>query len=227
MAIDIIITTRNRLDYLRQTLTHLYMRTRTPYTLHVVDDASEEGNAQWLFEEWRAGRVHDLLLRRTHCGARANQNVGVWMTFSDPFVLCDDDMLCPDVNPGWLACGIREMRQHPELAMLALHHPGAKVKPRGTSGAVTYCLSLGATFLFVRRAFARVHMLPHQLGDFGRPMEPRCQAAHRDGWKIGYLTHIYCYHIGVNSVLDGKPYKGEFIRPIDWDTLRPPDKWAE
>lgn len=222
---DIVITTRNRLDYLQQTLTYIYARTRTPYTLHVVDDASEEENAQWLFEEWQAGRVHDLLLRQIHCGARANQNAGVWMTFSDPFVLCDDDVLCPDVEPDWLARGVQEMAKHPELAMLALHHPGAKTKSRGTSGNVTYCLSLGATFLFVRRAFA--HMLPHRLGDLGRPMELRCQAAHKDGWKIGYLTHTYCYHIGVESVLDGKPYQGKFIRPIDWDTLEPPTEWRD
>jgi hypothetical protein len=224
-VIDIVVTTRNRLPYLRETLRHIYERTRSPYRLRVIDDASKEATVGHLiFEEWRAGRIDSLLLHNEHTGARANQNAGVWLAFSDPFVLCDDDVLCPDVDPDWLARGIAEMRLHPELAMLALHHPGAKTKPYQVAGNVTYCKSLGATFLFVRRQFAEAHMLPHKVGDFGRPMEPRCQIAHQTGWKIAYLTNTYCYHIGKDSVLDGKPYKGRFIQPIDWKTLEPPVK---
>lgn len=229
MTSDIVITTRNRLLYLQKTMMYLYERTRSPYRLHIIDDASNKESISFLLAEWNCphGHVSDLLLRRDRAGVRANQNAGVWLSFSDPFVLCDDDVLCPDVEPDWLARGIAEMNMHPELAMLALHHPGAKTKPYQVSGNVTYCRSLGATFLFVRRKFAIEHMLPHEAGDLGRPMEIRCQIAHQTGWKIAYLTHTYCYHIGEQSALDGKPYKGRFIQPLDWDTLEPPSKWAK
>jgi hypothetical protein len=224
---DIVVTTRNRLEYLKETLRHIRRRTQSPYRLHILDDESKEETVRFLVHEWWNQEFHTLLLHNARIGARAAQNVGAWLSFSDPFVLCDDDVLCPDVEPDWLARGVAEMRIHPELAMLALHHPGAKTKPYQVAGNVTYCKSLGATFLFMRRQFAVEHMLPHRIGDFGRPMEPRCQIAHQTGWKIAYLTRTYCYHIGENSVLDGKPYKGRFIQPIDWKTLEPPTQWAK
>ena len=73
---DIIVTTKDRLALLQQTLAHIYERTCSPYRLHVIDDASTDGTAKWLVGEYEAGRVHDLLLRGQWCGALANNNVG-------------------------------------------------------------------------------------------------------------------------------------------------------
>jgi len=192
-----------------------------------VDDASSEGNVAYLLDEWRAGRVHHLLLRHNHYGAMANLNAGAWMAFSDPTVFLDDDVLCPDVEPDWLARGTTEMQRHPELAMLALNHPGAKKKDYHQSGNVTYCKSLGGTFLFMRRKFLMSSPYPHVAGELTRPLESRCIAAREQGWKIAYLTHTYCYHIGEYSELTGKDYQGRFIEPLNWTTLEPPTKYAK
>ena len=44
MITDIVLCTRNRLPLLKRTLTYLFERTITPFRLHVIDDASTEGN---------------------------------------------------------------------------------------------------------------------------------------------------------------------------------------
>lgn len=228
MAIDIIITTRNRLGYFKRTLAFLHMRTRSPYRLHVIDDASdEEGKVDYLLDQFSKGHIHDLLLRKPHYGPMANLNVGAWMSFSDPVVFCDDDVLCPDVEPDWLARGVAQMNKHPKVAMLALNHPGAKKKGYKQMGEITYCKSLGGTFLFVRRKFLLANPLPHGIGNLAGPQEFRCLRARNNNWKLAYLTHTYCFHIGKYSELTGKDYKGKFIDPTDWKTLQPAARWMK
>ena len=223
MTTDILVTTRGRLEYLQQTLEHIYARTRASYRLHVVDDCS--GNVDWLEREFAAGRIHHLYLRGEHVGAMANQNLLAWGSFSDPVVLTDDDVLCPDVEPDWLSRGLSAMESHKEVGMLALHHPGAKLKGYKVSREVTYCESLGGTFLFIRRDVLLKCPQHHERGNLDRPMAPRCEAVRNAGFKIAYLTRTYCYHVGQHSALSGNKYRGRFIQPDDWKTLEPPERW--
>jgi hypothetical protein len=233
--IDIVLTTYNRLDYLKRTLGHLYARTRSPYVLHVVDDGSSEGNADYLITEWKAGRVHDLVLRGGRCGAMANLNAGAWLAFSDPTVFVDDDVLCPDVEPDWLARGTTAILERPNLAILALNHPGASRKPYAQDDAATYCKGVGGTFMFVRRRLLLEQPLPHERGNFSpKPTATRCNNARakreagEKGYDIGYLTHTYCYHFGHKSARHpGQRYRGKFVEPEDWKTLAPPKEWRK
>ena len=52
-------------------------------------------------------------------------------------------------------------------------------------------------------------------------MEPRCKAAHENGWKIGVLPDVFCYHIGEVSALNKRKYPGRFVDVKDWKTLEP------
>lgn len=225
MTTDIIVTTHNRLEYLKRTLQYIYERTQSSYRLHVIDDASTEGNAEWLFGEFQAARVHHLYLRGEHIGAIGNQNAGAWLSFSDPVVFVDDDVLCPLVRPDWLGQGLKAMERHPQLALLALRHPGAKHKVYKKDGAVAFCESVGGTFLFCRREFLKLHPLPHKRGSLGWPMEPRCKLAKQYGWKAGVLINVFCYHIGEMSALTGEPYPGRFVPVVDSETLEPETRY--
>ena len=167
---DLVVTTRNRFDYLKQTLRHIWNRTRSPCRLTVVDDGSRGAQQDWLVEHLYNGMIQTLVLKGAQGGAMAALNIGVWAAYSDPVVFCDDDVLCPMVEPDWLARGLGEMKRHPELAMLSLRHPGAKVKPIGQSGNVVYCKSVGGTFCFIRRQFLIDHPLPHEKGNLAKPM---------------------------------------------------------
>jgi glycosyltransferase involved in cell wall biosynthesis len=224
---DIVVTTRNRRDILERTLTHILERTRVPFALHVIDDASDDGTTAYLLDLMERGVLSNLLIRGNRAGQMANLNVATWLSFSDPVVLTDDDVLCPDVEPCWLARGLAEMKARLDLGILALNHPGAHRRREETSGEVTYCGYVGGTFMLVRRKLLNTAPLPHFRDNFGvTPTVKRCNLARRHGYRVGYLTDTYCYHIGLESQLTGRQYGGRFIEPLNWKTLEPPERWA-
>jgi len=226
---DIVVTTRGRVSYLTDCLEHLYSRTKAPYWLHVIDDAShvDEGNPNYLWDEYRGARISTLVLRRRRGGQCANLNLGAWLSYSDPVVFTDDDVLCPNVEPDWLTRGLVAMADRPKLGILALNHPGARRRPYERDDLVTYCRFVGGTFMFVRRGVLLDLPLPHIRGNFGKtPTTIRCGAAAAAGWKIGYLTRTYCYHIGEYSALTNRKYTNSpFVEPENWETLEPPEGW--
>lgn len=221
--IDIVMTSRNRLDYLEETINRLITCTRSPYALHIIDDNSEPGVTDYLLKLWRGGYVASLCLNSERRGINANKNLSTWLALSDPFVITADDILCPDIDPDWLATGLEVMSHHPELAILDLNHPGAWRGPIEPNGEVTYCEVVGGTLGFMRRAFMDGYHLPHFRGNFGQGDDVlRCGAARAEGWKVGYLENIYCYHIGrVSSNTGGEYTNGPFVKPKDWKTLEP------
>jgi len=220
---DIIVTTRNRLDCLQETLAYIYERTRAPYRLHVLDDASTDGNVNWLMGEWKAGRIHHLLLHGERVGAMAQLNQGAWLAVSDPVVFTDDDVLCPDVDPCWLERGRTAILERPRLGILALNHPGATRRIIDKDDVVTYCKFIGGTFMFARRSYLNWCPLPHYRNNFGiTPTTQRSSKARKRGFLVGYLTKTYCKHFGGYSVLTEKEsYRAKDHIEFDPVTLEP------
>jgi len=202
--------------------------------LHVIDDASKEDNVPFLLDLWWDCEIETLILCNERRGVMANLNVGTWLSFSDSVVFMDDDVLCPDVEPDWLERGTAAILARPNLAILALNHPGASRKPYAKDDLVTYCKGVGGTFMFVRRRLLMEQPLPHERGNFSpKPTATRCNNARarreagEKGYDIGYLAHTYCYHFGHESARHpGQTYKGKFVEPLDWGTLEPPAEWA-
>ena len=224
--IDIIVTTYNRPDYLQQTIGHILERTRSPYALHVIDDGSDDGETHDYLENLREqGKLASLVTRIARAGMMANRNVAAWLAFSDPFVLTDDDVLCPDIDPDWLARATAAMLARPKLAVMALNHPGAYRIPYDQDDEVVYCEAVGCTFQFVRRYLAEAWHVAHYRNNWGVTDDvQRCCAARERGWLVGYMRAVYCYHIGVKSMLTpGRDYGGKFIPVVSWGTLEPVD----
>lgn len=208
-VIDLVITTYKRPDLLTRTLTHIWERTRAPYRLTVLDDGSDADKVDLLAGWFREGKIDNLVLHKTRVGAMAQLNQGAWMGFSDPIVFSDDDVLCPDVDPDWLARGRDAILARPRMGILALNHPRAHRRVYDYDGEVTYCKFVGGTFMFVRRRFLIDYPLPHFWENYGTtPTTKRCQMANRYGWLVGFLPDVYCQHIGTTSVLTGRQYGG-------------------
>ena len=225
--IDIVVTTHNRLNLLVEALMRIREYTKAPYRLTVIDDASEEKNVTYLYEDlWSWGVLDQLILRGERCGPMSACTVGAWSTFSDPVVFTDDDVWAPDgIEPCWLQRGLDAMAKRPDLGLLALNHPGARRGSYEQDGEVTLCKYVGGTFMFARRAFLERYALPHERGNFGHAATQfRSQSARRLGWKVGYLTETFCYHAGLMSA-NGSKYGGRKVEPDDWLTLRPAKKW--
>lgn len=225
--IDIIITTRNRREYTERTITHLFARTVWPFRLHLIDDASTDDTVEYELQLWKAGLLSSLTLRRDRAGMMANKNVATWLGFSDPFVLCDDDILCPEVRPCWLTRGMEAMMERPTLGVLALFHPGAnRGAYYGQDEKVVYVEAVGNTYMFVRRAVVERWSHAHFQNNYGVIDEiQRSCRAREVGMTVGVLKDTYCYHIGERSSLTPHPYTGPFIEPLDWETLTPPSRW--
>ena len=234
--IDIIIFSRNRHAYLYQCLDHIVKRTHYPHYLHLADDASD--NVDYLITLWCEGIIDSLILRHRHVGLRAQMNSAFWLTFSDPVVFTDDDVLCPDLTPGWLAQGLAAWNRHPELGIMALNHPstnhtrdgkGARTV-LGKNKEITYSKVVGGTFAFVRRKVLTGWNLPHIRGQSVSgstyPSTQRCKRAQELGLKVGYLTDVYCQHIGRESARDEKDISNAIMNVTDPKTLRPPEEWA-
>jgi hypothetical protein len=230
MVTDICMTTRNRIEYLKETVDRLFACTRLPFALHVIDDGSEDGaTVPYLLRLFGEGRLASLTLRKERVGHPSGKNLSTWLAFSNPFVITADDILCPDVEPDWLARGLVAMAARPKLAELDLNHPGAYRIALEDDGEVVYCRAVGGTFGFLRREFVEGFHVPHILGDSGYIEDTfRCDAAQASGWRVGFLKHTYCYHIGRISVArPGQPYIGPFVEPQDWKTLEPPGGYSD
>lgn len=230
-SIDIVMTARNRLDYTRQSIEHIINRTRTPYNLHVINDQSTDGTTDYLIDLWRAGIICDLVLRNRRAGTMANRNLSTWLSFSDPFVITSDDILCPDVEPDWLSRGVTALldRANVErpLGQLDLNHPGAYRIRYKDDGVVAYCRAVGGTFGFIRRTMVPYIALPHYENNFGSTEDVmRSNQIQAAGFSVGYLIETFCYHIGKVSIQSGSTYSGAFIEPLDWKSLRPAEEFV-
>ena len=220
--IDIVDTTCDRLTYLRKTLEYIVERTTTPYRLIVVDDASTGGTVEFLQEMVAKGVVETLVTRQARIGPEGYLQNLLNLTTSDPIVVTDDDVLCPKLKPDWLAQGLEVLEQHQELGVLALNNPACNVrrsrKVRTRGPQVTTCTVLGGTFLFIRRRALEGYIPPifSRLGPIKTWLrsvaEPR-----------GYLTNVYCQHIGMKLVRtrDDLSKVYQVALPLDGDTLEP------
>lgn len=219
MTTDIIICTMNRLNLLRQTVNHIIERTQSPYRLHIMDDNSSDGTIQYMYHLLQAGLVSSVFLSNNRRGRMANRNMATWLSFSDPFVLVDDDILCPKLKPDWLSQTLDAMRERHDLGILALNHPGALRRDYDEDEKVVYCEVVGNTFMFVKRGLVQRWNHAHFDGNFGVTDEmQRCQYAHDSGHKVGYMKDVFCYHTGqINA--EGGAYPGISLKPSNWDTL--------
>lgn len=226
---DIVVATCERLPLLRATVESIRNNTRTPYRLHVIDDGSVTGNQQYLRRLKSNGVVHGLILRSHRAGICANLRTLYDMTSTPLIIYCDDDQLCPKVEPDWLSRLLAEMEARPGLGLLSLNNPhgnvdGDKRHKLGTNGAVTFCERSGGSFMCIRRK-----LLPQIAPEDGKlsPVSAMCARARQLGWQNGYLTYTYCRHIGTHSVRNGWDLSAEIAKlaPLDPETHEPREEY--
>lgn len=225
---DVVVTTCERLELLQRTLAYIWERTTTPYRLQVIDDASQGGNGAYLLALEAEGKIARARIHRRRVGIVAHLRMLEQITQSDPLVFTDDDILCPKVEPDWLARQLAAMEQFPELGMLALNAPSCNL--HGSRGnllpgdPVTLCRNIPGEFVCVRRA-----MLSSCMPEDGvrSPVKRMCAKATMAGWGVGYLTDVYCQHIGALSVRNGRNIGGDLeqVLPVDGETLEPPEEF--
>jgi len=228
MTTDLVVTTCERLPLLKQTLYHIWERTSPPYRLQVIDDASTSGNGDYLRRLQVDGRIARARIHKRRVGIPHHLRTLARITLSDPVVFSDDDILCPKLEPDWLQRGLAAMEARPELGILALNTPGCNVRhSRGDvepAGDVTFCRNVPGSFCFVRRKVLATCVPPDGVPS---PVKWMCKRATDEGWRIGYLTHVYAQHTGPVSVRSGRNWSQDLkqVLPVDPETLEPPEEY--
>jgi GT2 family glycosyltransferase len=226
--IDLIITTCGRVDLLKRTLRYIWNRTKTPYKIIVIDDASSDGTRGYLNNLLNQDKVSKVIFNDVRLGIPANMRTFDKVTSSDPIVFSDDDVLCPKLEPDWLSQGLSVMKKFPKIGLLSLNDPQCNVgDKRGRLkryDRFTFCRNIPGHFVFVRReVLNKIKVADRETS----PVKAMCFKAPSIGYKVAYLNNVWCQHIGVVSVRNKKDLGKELslVNPINLGTLEPPDKY--
>jgi len=226
MKPDIVVTTFNRLETLKKTLQYIWERTTTQYRLIVIDDFSTDGTQEYLKDLLAVGKVEDIHLRPKTRGIQRYLEDHLKMTTSDPIVFTDNDILCPKLQPDWLSRGLAAMKNHPEVGIMALNNPyenwANRRLWREPAGEVTYIHKVGGTFVFARREVLHDCVGPVKSKSPMLTLSKKV-LAHPVGWKVAYLSEVYCQHNQGMSTRTGRDSTKRLAKvpSLNPDTLEP------
>ena len=222
--IDIVVTTCNRVSLLKCTISHILQRTTLgSYKLTIIDDASTDGTQEYLMNT-----QFKFVTLKERVGIPAHLRNMLSLTKSDPIVFTDDDILCPKLKPDWLIQGLQAMKVRPEIGILALNLPQCNIDNKRhliKSGLeVSLSHNVGGSFVFIRRKVLQKYA---PIDGMISPVKAMCYSARKKGWQVGYLTEVYCQHIGAISVRNSFDLSDELkkVFPVNSDTLEPPKKY--
>jgi len=117
---SIILTTYNRLGYLKDCIESLLENTICDYELIIADDASTDGTVEYLKDLKEQGKVDMLLLSKVRAGVSSSRNQGIMRSSSDIVALIDDDNL---FVKGWLEESVKVLEAFPKVGGLTVYRP--------------------------------------------------------------------------------------------------------
>jgi hypothetical protein len=213
---DIVLLTYNRLDHLVRTVDALEARTRRPYRLTVVDNASDPPVRNWLVAN--RDRFANVIFRAENEHVPAFQ-YGIDATASDPYIVTDPDLVVPEMTPSWLDFMLDLMERHPDFGLIGVgldqvNRPGVLPpeqidRARLVDGEIVEA-PVGTWFQTIRRsAFDGPYRSDSQT----------CAAVERAGFRVGWTPNVRALHLGWDDFalnpehLVAKHERGEFYPP--------------
>jgi glycosyltransferase involved in cell wall biosynthesis len=118
-TVSIIVTTFNRIKYLKTFIKFLYKSTKYPFKLIVVDNGSIDGSRDFILEVEKTGLVWKHVFN--------NKNLPLAMAFSEGLKLVDtefvitvaDDMIInPELKHDWLEIFVDKMGQDKSIGCI-------------------------------------------------------------------------------------------------------------
>jgi hypothetical protein len=191
-AVDIILLTFNRLDYLVEMVDALERHTRWPYRLTIVDNVSGPETRNWLRRERE--RFHQVIFnpRNEHL---AGYQRGISATPGSMFVLSDADVIPhPPTERGcWLTQLIALAERHPDFGLISTrldtvtaarneHLASAPL----VDGEIIEAPS-GVWLNLVRRKALRIPYMSDGITSY---------AIRRAGFRVGIAADVLATHLG-------------------------------
>jgi glycosyltransferase involved in cell wall biosynthesis len=199
--IDLVMVTYNRMEFTQKTLKYLAERTRTPLRIIVVDNNSDDGSQDMLYEMKKNGLIHHLLLLEENYGIHMAKNYGLALVRSHPYYIdTDNDLLCPDLEPDWIERLTSLMVRYPEFGAISCR-PQVLVGRDGSEfdveGEVVEFSHTGAHLRIMNTEKVR--------GVEGWDKTWNAKRNNEDGYiagklqeiglKVGYAKDVRCWHI--------------------------------
>jgi GT2 family glycosyltransferase len=194
---DIVMVTYNRLAFTKKVIEHLFERTKIPFGLIVVDNASRDGTQDYLNKLKDQGKLKRLICSNENLGLQRAKNVAFEHVTSPLFVDTDNDCLCPDLEPSWLQKLETYMDKYKDFGAIAL-------RPQVLVGVgpifkdakeIVENNVVGGSLRIMRR------FLVQRVGGWSDDFENRqeewniCGKIKKEGYKVGYTRDIFTYHM--------------------------------
>lgn len=197
--IDILMTTYFRKDFTKKVIDHIIERTKIPFQFIIVDNGSQDGTREMLedYQKLYPSLFKKVVYLNSNMGLQAAKNIGMDFVESKYFVNTDNDCLCPQLEPDWLAQMIRLMDENPEYAAISMRPQilvGVGPIFVGAREVVENNVA-GGSFRLMKADLVR------QVGQWKDSFENRneewhiCNALRAAGYKVGYARDIFCYHM--------------------------------
>lgn len=119
-AIDVVILTYNRFNYLQKTIQSLVERTKYPYRLIVIDNNSNDKRVKkYLYQRKKEGTISELIVNSENLILKGWMK-GINRVKSEYFAITDPDIIVPQLKPCWLTQLVNMMKSFPKLARIGL-----------------------------------------------------------------------------------------------------------
>jgi GT2 family glycosyltransferase len=215
---SIVIGTRNRHEFLRDTVRSILAGTRVPDEIVIVDQG--EGAESALASE--RGACELLHVRSSGGGLGRARNEGIHATRHPVVVLTDDDVI---VDPAWLEQMLASLQRHGERAVVtgrvlpaASNAPGRAVSIKTDDQPQQYEGRLGADVLF-GNSMALHRSAVAEIDGFDERLGPGARYSSADDNDFGYrlLEAGYRIHYVPEAVVHHRAWRhGRELRGLNW-----------
>ena len=122
LAIDIFILTYNRLSYLKTTIKFLYLSTKQPFRLFIIDNGSKDGSREYILGLEKQGKVYKHLFNEDN-QPLAKAYTSCFNKFKDElneFIITAPDDIIPPIGlkHDWLEIFIKKMESNKKIGSI-------------------------------------------------------------------------------------------------------------
>lgn len=203
-AATAVISSWNKVESVRRNLEGLFRQTRPFARVVVVDNASTDGTAEMVREEFPA--VHLVEMPHSRYGACETFNVGFAQAETPWIAILDDDVVLP---PGWLEGATARFMEEPETtAVLSTKvvEPGMPAQYRDSDAVNTerYMSTFrGCASLARREPLAAVGYYDERLFIYGNERDLTCRLLN-EGYRVLQYPGVEVFHETPFGIKQGK-----------------------
>jgi GT2 family glycosyltransferase len=169
---------------------------KNSFQIHLFDNGSDPETQDKLYGLLKAGLIISLHLDSRNTGCLYNKLVFQAMTETkdDYYVVTDNDIFPPKLEPSWLTHMIAIMNKYPDIAMLTPQFPPINLMgPLYMNEDVVYCEAVGNALKMVRRSlYPQYEQKLATYGDDGQ----LSAIIRNNGYKVAFCRNIFCLHAG-------------------------------